>query len=306
MKIKQIAIATAMMAAWALTACNTDDGMAEVDLGTTTWHDGFLWTDADTTWQEKTMDLKFNDDAIEKGKGVRLAVTNSNGDPVSTRKLQVEMDGKIAANNIIEVMPDGRNNERAVKLRFRFLPEAETGRHQLHLKVLDGSVDRINHAEVNDGDQLKVRLPIKFNKEMNPLKRGLLITLGVICILIVVARLILHRKTFGKTARKSVCVSDPNRQILFGPRTVKFGGCSEVVFTNKQEKQGFINRFFFGKTDYQVNAIFKTPIHLKPGHGKREINITGRGYTFSATKMKYSDVPVSATDFTTQNTIEFS
>lgn len=33
------------------------------------------------------MDLTFNDDAVETGAGVRLAVTDSQGAPVSTRDL---------------------------------------------------------------------------------------------------------------------------------------------------------------------------------------------------------------------------
>lgn len=49
MIIKHIALAATIAASLTLYSCSADEGFEEVDLGTTTWHDGFLWTDADTT-----------------------------------------------------------------------------------------------------------------------------------------------------------------------------------------------------------------------------------------------------------------
>ena len=62
--IRPLAVAMVTMATM---ACAEDDGIEQVTLGTTSWYDGFLWSDADTTGFTKKLSIEFNDDAMRKG-----------------------------------------------------------------------------------------------------------------------------------------------------------------------------------------------------------------------------------------------
>lgn len=301
MRLKQIVALTALAALTA--SCSAGDGIKKVEYGTATWHDGFLWTDADTTWAEKTMEVKFNADALEVGKPVRLRITDAEGQPLRD-DVQVSLDGKILRDNLIEVKPDGQK-VKEVTLGISFLPEAETGNHQFHLEVVPGGVERINHAQVLPGKPMNLGPTVSFEVVMNPLKFWLLVALAVFAVVVVLARIAMHRKTFGGSAKKSVTVTDKKGDIIFGPRTVKMGGLVEVLFTDRVRKQSLMDRFFRGEIKYVVDPAFASEIKLTQGK-KREIRIAGVNYTPANGSMQYSDMPFTATDTQTKNKVEFS
>ena len=108
------------MATMATMSCAEDDGIEQVTLGTTSWHDGFLWSDADTTGFTKKLSIEFNDDAMRKGASVSLAVTDNDGKPVPESQLEVIIDGRRARGNVIEVAPVGGEKTREAELIMVF------------------------------------------------------------------------------------------------------------------------------------------------------------------------------------------
>ena len=116
--IRPLAVAMATMATM---SCAEDDGIEQVTLGTTSWYDGFLWSDADTTGFTKKLSIEFNDDAMRKGASVSLAVTDNDGKPVPESQLEVIIDGRRARGNVIEVAPVGGAEE----ARLQNLPQLQ-------------------------------------------------------------------------------------------------------------------------------------------------------------------------------------
>ena len=301
--IRPLAVAMATMATM---SCAEDDGIEQVTLGTTSWHDGFLWSDADTTGFTKKLSIEFNDDAMRKGASVSLAVTDNDGKPVPESQLEVIIDGRRARGNVIEVAPVGGKKTREAEVSFRFMPEAEDGKHQGYLVIRPHGIACVNDTEATDGARL-MQWTINFNKGMNPLAKGLLTALCMAAGVVIMARMVLHRRKFGPTARKSVVATDASGRIIYGPKTVRMGGCSEVVLCSREIKQGWLSAFFTGRTICVTSAAFSAPLRLKPGRrGRKEIKVAGGGYSLSASKMAYSDTPLTATDNSTKNKIQLS
>lgn len=305
MKNRIISIAASLVAtALAVSSCSEDSKVESVALGEVQYYDSFLWSDADTSYLEKTVVLEFNKDAINQKSGVDIAFTDNNQRPISTSELEIIYDGKRAKNNTIRITPKSSSEEEAVSIKFRFPPKAKDGKHQGYMVAKPLGIAAVNNIEVQSDTQI-MQWTIYFNHAMNPLKKGLLIALAVIVAGIIIARLILHRKTFGGTAKKSINVTGPTGRIIYGPKTTRLGGYSEVRFCNKAEKQSFVNAFFYGKTLFVVSSAFTSPLRLTPGR-KKEIKIAGAGYSFTRNKMNYNDVAIMATENSSKNKILFA
>lgn len=288
------------------TACGRSDGYEEAGKVTSTYSDGFLWTDPDTAWSEpKTMSLKFNNDALAKSAGLGLRVVDSEGQPIGDEALQVEVDGSLVGGNVIGVMPEGKLTADHT-LRFRFLPGVDEGRHELHLKIEPCGIARVNHEEVSRGQELKVILPVYYSVVMNPLKKGLLIALAVFVAGVLLARSVLHRKKFVGSPKKIVSVRNKEDGVVFEPRTVDMKGCVQVLFTSKQLKQSRLDRFFRGKVLYVFDPAFTSDLKLTPGKKRGEINVSGPGYFMRSTSMQYSDGPFTAEELQSKNKVELS
>ncbi len=302
LRVMAVAAITASTAA----SCSEDDGMERVTLGTTSWHDGFLWSDADTTSLVKRMALTFNDDAVNDGAAVDLVVTDNDGAPVPEDVLEVTIDGRRASGNVISISAADGGRTREVGVGFRFLPKAEGGKHQGYLVMRPHGMACVNGMEASEGAKL-MQWTIYFDKDMNPLAKGQLITLCAMAAVIFLARLALHRRTFGPTARKSVVVTDQAGRIIYGPKTVRMGGFAEVVLTSRAAKQSLASAFFTGRTLCVTSPAFTSTLRMKPGRrGRKEIRVAGGGFTLSASKTQYSDAPLTATDNTTKNKIQLS
>jgi hypothetical protein len=59
--------------------------------------------------------------------------------------------------------------------------------------------------------------------------------------------------------------------------TVNFKGAKRIVFANKKQHQGLLNRLFTGKIDTVVNPIFEEPITFIPKK-KNKALVKGKGY----------------------------
>lgn len=305
MEMRHISTAITAIALMAVaTSCSQKSDIASVTLGESSYHDSFLWSDADTTFLEKTVVLEFNRDAINQHSAVDIAFTDNDKRIVPTSELQIIYDGNEAKNNTIHITPKSGSGTQEVKIKFRFLPQAQDGKHQGYMVATPGGMSSVNNIEVKAGTPV-MQWTMNFNHAMNPLKKGLLIALATIAALIFIARLILHRRTFGSTAKKSVSVTDASGRILYGPKTTRLGGYSEVRFCPKAEKQSFVNAFFYGKTLFVASTVFTSSLRLTPGR-RKEIKIAGGGYTILKSKMKYVDTQQTVTDITTKNKIVFA
>lgn len=286
------------------TSCSQRSDIASVTLGELSYHDSFLWSDADTAFLEKTIILEFNKDAINQHAAVDLAFTDNDRKIVPTSELEINFCGEKVNGNTIRITPKSANGKEELKIKFRFLPGAKDGKHQGYLVATPRGMANVNNIEITLGTPV-MQWTMYFDHAMNPLKKGLLIALAAIAALIAIARLILHRQTFGSTAKKSVSVTNASGRILYGPKTTRLGGYSEVRFCPKAEKQSFANAFFFGKTLFVVSTVFSSSLRLTPGR-RKEIKMAGGGYTILKSKMKYVDTQQTVTDNTTKNKIVFA
>ncbi len=287
-----------------ISGCSPKSDIDSVTLGETSYHDSFLWSDADTTYLEKTIILEFNKDAINQHAAVDLAFTDNDKKIVPTSKLEINFGGEKVKGNTIRITPKSVSGNEELKIKFRFLPGAKDGKHQGYLVATPRGMANVNNIEVTPGTPV-MQWTMYFDHAMNPLKKGLLIALAAIAAVIAIARLILHRRTFGSTAKKSVSVTDASGRILYGPKTTRLGGYAEVRLCPKAEKQSFANAFFFGKTLYVESSVFSTALRLTPGR-RKEIRIAGGGYTILKSKMKYVDTQQTVIDNTTRNKIVFA
>ncbi len=300
-KIALLSAFTALL--FAMSSCSQENTIEHVTLGTTTYHDRFLWSDADTVFLNKTLTISFNKDAVSRGATADLVFTDNFGKRISTKELQIVFEGKLSSDNVIRIAPRG-NAEQELNIKFRFLPSAKKGKHQGFILVRSQELKAVNDVEINGNTQV-VQWTMYFEKQMNPLKKGLIIFAIALFVSIVAARLILHRRTFGSTAKKSITATNESGVILYGPKTLRFNGCSEIIFSDRSKEQSALDIFFRGKTLTIVSPAFDTPLRLTP-YKKKEIKVSGGGYSLTRTKMKYNDTPLKATSSSTKTTITFS
>ncbi len=300
-KIALLSAFTALL--FAMSSCSQENTIEHVTLGTTTYHDRFLWSDADTVFLNKTLTVCFNKDAVSRGATADLVFTDNFGKRISTKELQIVFEGKLLSDNVIRIAPRG-NAEQELNIKFRFLPSAKKGKHQGFILVRSQELKAVNDVEINGNTQV-VQWTMYFEKQMNPLKKGLIIFAIALFVSIVAARLILHRRTFGSTAKKSITATNESGVILYGPKTLRFNGCSEIIFSDLPKEQSALDIFFRGKTLTIVSPAFATPLRLTP-YKKKEIKVSGGGYSLTRTKMKYNDTPLKATSSSTKTTITFS
>lgn len=300
-KIALISAITTLLIA--MTSCSQESTIEHVTLGTTTFHDSFLWSDADTVFLNKTLTVSFNNDAVSRNAAAYLVFTDNFGKPVSSKELQIVFEGKLSSDNVIRITPRGKA-EQELNIKFRFLPSAKSGKHQGFILVRSQDLKAVNDVEINGNTQV-VQWTMHFEKQMNPLKKGLIIFAIALFVSIVAARLILHRRTFGSTAKKSITATNSSGVILYGPKTLRFKGCSEIIFSDRPKEQSTLDIFFRGKTLTIVSPAFDSPLRLTP-YKKKEIKVSGGGYTLTRTKMKYNDTPLKATSSSAKTTITFS
>lgn len=300
-KIALLSAFTALLIA--MSSCSQESTIEHVSLGTTTFHDSFLWSDADTTFLDKTLTVSFNNDAVSRNAAANLVFTDNFDKPVSSQELQIVFEGKLSPDNVIRITPRGKA-EQDLNIKFRFLPSAKSGKHQGFILVRSQGLKAVNDVEINGSTRI-VQWTMYFEKQMNPLKKGLIILAIVVLVSIGAARLILHRRTFGSTAKKSISATNSSGVILYGPKTLRFKGCSEIVFADHPKEQSALDIFFRGKTLTIVSPAFDSPLRLTP-YKKKEIKVSGGGYSLTRTKMKYNDTPLKATSSSTKTTITFS
>lgn len=238
-------------------------------------YDSFGWVEASTIPYTTTIDLDFNIDAQNDARSfVEFTAVDNNGKILSPSIVAFTLNGTPCKGNKIRVTPE----DKSAILSITFPNGTKDGVYQGYLKPTRYHLERIGNIELGSAS---VKYPlswrVRYTHSMNPLKKGLM----WLCILIatalslwfIVLKPILH-PCFPKF-RKMVLVKVNNAVVA--QFTVNFKGAKRIVFANKKQHQGLLNRLFTGKIDTVVNPIFEEPITFIPKK-KNKALVKGKGY----------------------------
>lgn len=242
-------------------SCNEEKLPIE-KLGEVKYYDSFWPCPADTTSLTKTFIFDFNADA--KAKGVKafaeFAFVDLEGNPVPTKELRIESDGKILDQNrfkVSAVQPEA-------SLKFTYLPTAKSGTHQGMLRLVSsGGIERICSSEIIAGQQLDLfKWDIKFIKSWNPLALGLFWLILIILFIFIVWFLFIRPQVVKTLKIFNINVIEP----YFA--SIPVNGSRKVVFTSRPQKQGIMNRIIMGKIIFEINSAWEHEWNLEPfGNG---------------------------------------
>ncbi len=248
-------------------SCN-DEKFPIEKLGTVSYYDSFWPSPADTTSLTKTFCFDFNADAKAKGDKAyaEFAFVDMDGNIVPTNELRIkdENRGEILTQNRFKVT--STNPE--VKLKFTYLPEAKSGKHQGILRLVQSSgLDRVGSTEITTGQQMDLfKWSINFEKNCNPLKLALIWLLGVLFAALLIWMILLRPIFYPKFGSIQKTFNIPG----MAPLIIRFKGARKVVVAaSHQRKQSGWNRFWTGKILYITHRAFVSPITFKPRKGHR-------------------------------------
>ena len=246
-----------------LTSCKKDETVKVVSFDTVKYYPSFLWVDAKMIPVTKTFDFDFSQDAKDDNSFAEFQFVDNVGKPISTNVMQVKIDEKEIANNIFRVNSDVCSKD----LTFTFSPNAEEGKYQGYLKIINHTLDRLDSQPLNSGQQVDAfQWTLYFDKVMNPLARVLMwIGIGMLALLALwffIFKPILYPR-FG-SIQKTINVPG------MAPLIVKFKGAKMVIVAaTHQKKQSGWNRFWTGKILYKTHPAFVSPIVFKPCRGRK-------------------------------------
>lgn len=241
------------------------DCMSVTRWGKENFYKDFLWKKytPDTLYRE--MKFEFNDDArnyMESSLQLGVFKKSGNGNmlPVMENEMSVFVDGKKCADNIICVVP---GTER-IRVGFVFNPAAENKVHHWFLKTIDdGGLDRINDMDAdtfNSPESSLLDVEVEKRQIMNPLRKGLLIMVTLLLVLLVLWLMVLKLIFFPTFKVGRIILSDPVPYMC----QKSLRGSRKLILTKDRPSQGMLNRFFTGKIIYDVNQMWTTDIVIEP------------------------------------------
>lgn len=247
---------------------------SSIDFGTVEYYPKFLWVDAKVVPVEKTLEFDFSQDAKnDKGCFAEFMFVDNEDRPISTKEMQVYVGGKPLAGNRLRV----NSSVRSQKVTFVFTPQAESGKHQGYLRLINHKLDRLDSETLKAGQKQDVfQWTLNYDKQMNPLAKVLMWILIVVFILLLLWFVVikpLKYPRFGKFT-KSILLEKDGR--LVGQMNVVFKGARRVVFSDRKIKQSFWNRLFTGEIRTVVNPLFVSRLTFIPK--KKNAMCFGDGY----------------------------
>ena len=243
-----------------LSSCKKDES---VSFGTVEYYPDFLWVDSKTTPVTKTFEFDFSQDAKDFDSYAEFQFVDNGGKAISTNIMQIVIDGNVCPNNRFQI----RSNVTSKELTFTFSPDAEEGKHQGYLKLVNHLLDRLDSQPLTANQQVDAfQWTMNYNKCMNPLAKVLMwIFIGIAAL--VAAWQVCSRKFFYPrfgSIQKTFNVPG------MAPLIVKFKGARMVVLAaSHPKKQSAWNRFWTGKILYKSHPAFASPISMRPMKGKR-------------------------------------
>lgn len=245
-----------------MTSCKKDES---ISFGTVEYYPSFLWVESKTKPVTKTLDFDFSQDAKDDNSYAVLQFVDNEGKSISTEVMQVIIDDKEISNNQFRINSDVTSKE----LTFKFSTNAEEGKHQGYLRLINHSLDRLDSQPLTPNQQVDVfQWTLNYDKCLNPLAKVLMwiciMTLALLALWLVIFKPIFYPR-FGSTQKTFNVPS-------MAPLIIKFKGARmvEVAATHKK-KQSAWNRFWTGKIIYKTHPAFVNPIVFKPSRGRRII-----------------------------------
>lgn len=256
------------------------------EFGTVMYYPKFLWVDAKTVPAEKTFEFDFSQDAKNDKKCfAEFLFVNNDDKPIGTDEMQVYADGKPLANNKLRV----NSSVRSQKVSFVFAPQANGGKHQGYLRLVNYKLDRLDSETLKPGQKINVfQWTLDYDKQMNPLAKVLMWILVVFCagllIWFVVLKPLMYPR-FGKFTKSMLLEKDGK---LVGQMNVVFKGARRVVFSDRKIKQSFWNRLFTGEVRTYVNPLFVGKLTFIPK--KKNAMCFGEGYNINPNPIPKSGI----------------
>lgn len=232
------------------------------DFGTVKYYPSFLWVSDSISPVVKTMDCDFSIDAQNDASSfAEFQFVDNYDKPIPTSEMQVKVDGVVAEHNIFRVY----SKTDSVKLEFTFSPEAETGKHQGYLRLINHKLDRFESQQLSNGQKVDARQwTLHYDRGMNPLKiwvLSLLVALIVVPLLVsLFLKYVFFRMRYPRFRAINKMMIIPNQ----APIALKFKGKRMIVIDNQRHKQSAWNRFWTGEIQYIQNPSITTKITLKP------------------------------------------
>lgn len=261
------------MSLFILLSCNKDvgvKGVEDVNFENAYYHPSFLFSKEKNDIVSKTLQFEFNEFAEQSA--VTIGFFDEEGRLMSEAndgfKLFVN-DSEVSGGKLELSAQQGVRGE--IKISVLYPPKDKTKRYKGLIKVISGDIDRINYVDNLTEDPIFTWSGTHVVR-MNPLKKWLLISLGVIVAALLIWLIILRPIAFTRFRRSSVTINSP-----FYSR-IKIKGAVSLTLTDKRQKQSFWSKLFKGKDLVYVNPFFTQPITIMP-KSKTDVRIrTGANY----------------------------
>lgn len=273
-----------LLLAWIVvgaTSCQDDKEASGFNWGTTEYYEGFLWKDYEPVEMKGTLSFELNPDAQQylANEDSEIIFKVITADGKRPEHVDVTFNGEKCEDYEFAVKPNGGNVEGVLGIIFH--NTAPEGAYELNLKyigcnnvatevMLDGKITRLDgRSELKSANVTGVGIDagcihVEKIDITNPLQVSLTWIAIIFVVLVVLWLLILRRLLFQPIAMKTISFTGPGN---FGGN-VKIKGCYRVVFTDRNQKQGFFHKFFHGKILYVVNPVWDSEVTLEHRNSK--------------------------------------
>lgn len=187
------------------------------------------------------IELKFNNEAVEKQSFIELEWVNTNGNaPVN---ISYFVNGTKMLDNAIRFNAKNFASPQRVELGLQFNNGIAEGKQSGYLKIKQSDLDRVESFDLNNNTQIEIfRWQAKFTKTLHPIIKGLIATILAIITFHLLWFLLMKPIFYPKFKRGEFEMLEP------AYNTIKLKGYKKIHLGGKQKiRQGFISKFYTGK-----------------------------------------------------------
>ncbi|MFD0701219.1 hypothetical protein [Myroides pelagicus] len=243
-----------------VSSCQNKEPETELksEFGKSIYYDAFLWKQGRNDTLTKSFVYDFNQWATETDSYVQLSLSDHTSEPISSsnKTYHFLVNDKPVVNGLFSIESSKKSLD-TIRLQIVFKEKINSEFYGF-ISIKEHNIDR-----VNDIDQLNSANIYKWSAsqqvKMNPLQFRLICIAGVLLTLLLIYLLVLRPIMFKRFGRGVVTIQSPFYKNTPVKNRIK------IVYTNKKEKQGFLNKVFKGKIVYVVHDYFNAPLILTPG-----------------------------------------
>lgn len=276
------------------------EGLDEMAVPGTKWHDSFLWSpaakDETISWN---LNPVFENELKNSALNLKFSVPASNSDDFEAWY----NDKPVKNGETIILKPD----EPAI-LKIQFNHNAKTGKRYFELVPVDYSgLNQVNSRPVEEYNGITLRTA--YSTGWNPLAI-VLFWIGVaILLFLILWFLFLQRLFYPRIKLGRVEFSGPGSYY----QSKKLKGARKVVLTSKKKKQNVFSRIFTGEVRYVKADHFSPDLEILPGAGKKKVKVrntvqSAEGWEIypSSTFSQYDKGSVKSKTTNEETKLEFS